>query len=113
MVPNQTELLTNLRRGTLEYCILGILSENGGYGHQMARDLVSTGQLLSSEGTLYPLLTRLRGAGWIESSWQESPAGPPRRHYEITGDGRAALKAFTGIWESFSRAVTVATSGGR
>lgn len=61
--------------------------------------------MVTSEGTLYPLLGRLRRAGVVETSWRESPAGPPRRYYRLTASGRAVLGAFVAEWESFRDAV--------
>ena len=61
--------------------------------------------MVTSEGTLYPLLSRLRRAGVVETSWRESPSGPPRRYYRPTSSGRAVLEAFSGEWASFSDAV--------
>lgn len=113
MVPSEDEILTNLRRGTLEFCVLGILSEGASYGLEIARRLRADTGLLGSEGTLYPLLARMRRSGWINSTWRESTAGPPRRYYELTSDGRAAADTFRGIWAPFAEAVTHATKGVR
>jgi PadR family transcriptional regulator PadR len=61
--------------------------------------------MVTSEGTIYPLLARLRRDGWVESTWQESSTGPPRRYYRLTTGGRAALDAFVGEWDRFRDAV--------
>lgn len=110
MVPSESQILTNLRRGALEYCILALLRDGERYGLDLARHLAD-GTLLSSEGTLYPLLSRLRKGGLVTTSWRESTAGPPRRYYSLTAEGRAALKTFEAAWRPFSSAVDNALGG--
>jgi PadR family transcriptional regulator PadR len=61
--------------------------------------------MVTSEGTIYPLLSRLRRDELVETSWQESPSGPPRRYYALTADGRRALAEFTAEWARFRDAV--------
>ncbi|MFT3875084.1 MAG: PadR family transcriptional regulator [Propioniciclava sp.] len=109
MVPVDDSILVNLRRGTLEYCVLGLLASERLYGLDIARRLTVDGLLMSSEGTLYPLLARLRKSGWVETSWEESTSGPPRRYYEITPKGRTALAGFRATWKPFRDAVDAAT----
>lgn len=111
MVPSDDSILANLRRGTLEYCILGLLAHERLYGLDMARRLTADGLLMGSEGTLYPLLTRLRKTGWVETTWEESSAGPPRRYYAITPSGRTALADFTATWRRFTTAVDATLEG--
>lgn len=113
MVPSDESILVNLRRGTLEYCVLGLLADERLYGLDIARRLTADGQLMSSEGTLYPLLARLRKSGWVTTSWAESAVGPPRRYYEITPAGRDALAAFVTTWRPFRDAVDSLTEGDR
>lgn len=103
MVPGQDGILTHLRRGALEYCILAMLEVEDRYGFDIARNLDPL--LLSSEGTLYPLLARLRKAGWVQTNWQESATGPPRRYYQLTSSGRETLHEFRIAWKAFSAAV--------
>jgi PadR family transcriptional regulator PadR len=67
--------------------------------------LSAGGELLTSEGTIYPLLSRMRRQEWVTSSWRESDAGPPRRYYRITDAGRRSLEAFAGDWRRFRTAV--------
>jgi PadR family transcriptional regulator PadR len=83
------------------------------YGLDIARRLTHDGMLLSSEGTLYPLLARLRRAGLVDTSWQESVEGPPRRYYSLTSDGHSSLAAFKRTWKPFRDAVDTALQGGR
>lgn len=104
-------LLTNLRRGALEYCVLARLRHGESYGLDIAQALSADGVLIASEGTLYPLLSRLRRSGLVASSWRESHAGPPRRYYRLTPDGVAALAAFERTWTPFRDAVDRALKG--
>jgi PadR family transcriptional regulator, regulatory protein PadR len=105
MVAAQDALLAQMRRGTLQYCVLALLDEDERYGFDLVRGLAETDGMVTSEGTIYPLLSRLRRDGLVESSWQESPAGPPRRYYRLTDAGRAALEAFRLEWRRFRNAV--------
>jgi PadR family transcriptional regulator PadR len=97
--------LTQIRRGVAEHCVLALLTSGERYGFELARELGARGQIIASEGTLYPLLGRLRRNGLVETSWQESNAGPPRRYYHLTSDGVLALASFTKQWRVFSDAV--------
>ncbi|MGD0273556.1 MAG: PadR family transcriptional regulator [Gaiellaceae bacterium] len=97
--------LSQLRRGVIEYCVLALLRDGERYGFDLVRTLSEVPGMVTSEGTLYPLLSRLRRAGVVETSWRESPSGPPRRYYRLTASGRAVLEAFTGEWASFRDAV--------
>lgn len=111
MVPSEDEISTNLRRGTLEFCVLAVLAEGESYGLELAHQLRVGAPLLASEGTLYPLLARLRRSGWVETTWHESTSGPPRRYYRLTTEGRAALDTFVGVWGPFAGAVTDIVKG--
>jgi len=94
-------LSTALRRGTLEFCVLALMEDGEQYGVELVRRLGAERTLTTSEGTLYPLLARLRRAGRVETVWRESPAGPPRRYYALTPDGHAALSVFRDEWSAF------------
>ena len=94
-----------MRRGVLEYCVLALLRDGPRYGVELVRDLGSADAMVTSEGTIYPLLSRLRRDELVETSWQESPSGPPRRYYALTADGSRALAEFTAEWASFRDAV--------
>jgi PadR family transcriptional regulator PadR len=94
-------LSTALRRGTLEFCVLALMEQEEQYGVELVRRLGAERALTTSEGTLYPMLARLRRAGWVETTWRESPSGPPRRYYALTQPGRAALRHFREEWTSF------------
>jgi PadR family transcriptional regulator, regulatory protein PadR len=97
--------MTQLRRGTLEYCVLALLRDGRRYGFELVRTLSAAEGLLVSEGTIYPLLSRLRRDQQVTTSWQESESGPPRRYYELTDAGRRALAEFTDEWARFQIAV--------
>lgn len=105
MVALQDSLLSQMRRGTLQYCVLALLAKEERYGFDLVRGLAEVDGMVTSEGTIYPLLSRLRRDGLVESSWQESTAGPPRRYYRLTDAGRAALEGFRLEWRRFRNAV--------
>jgi PadR family transcriptional regulator, regulatory protein PadR len=94
-------LTTALRRGTLEFCVLALLGKGEQYSLELVRRLGAERVLATSEGTLYPLLSRLRRAGWVSTTWQEAPSGPPRRYYALTPSGEAALGYFRSEWTAF------------
>ena len=96
--------LSQLRRGVLEYCVLALLEHEERYGYDLVVELSEAG-LLASEGTIYPLLSRLRKEELVRTTWQESPSGPPRRYYALTRQGRAVLEEFTGSWADFKLSV--------
>ena len=105
MVSGDTRhVLTELRRGVVEHCVLALILEGESYAFDIIRVLAARG-FVTSEGTVYPLLSRLRRDGFVTTSWRESDAGPPRRYYRITEDGRRALDAFIADWTSFRTAV--------
>lgn len=101
----QEALLAQMRRGTLQYCVLALLAEEERYGFDLVKALGEVDGMVTSEGTIYPLLSRLRRAGLLEPTWRESPSGPPRRYYRLTERGRASLAAFVGEWTRFRDAV--------
>lgn len=91
-------VLSQLRRGVVEYCVLALLRDGERYGFELVRLL---GDLVTSDGTIYPLLGRLRRDGAVETTWRESATGPPRRYYRLTSDGRDSLDAFGVEWRRF------------
>ena len=111
MVPGEEQILTNLRRGSVEYCVLAMLRDGERYGLELARELSKDQILMAGEGTLYPLLSRLRRAGLVATSWRESTSGPPRRYYDLTREGASALEAFTRVWARFSDQVDLVLKG--
>ncbi len=105
MVAGQDTLLAQMRRGTLQYCVLALLATEERYGFDLVRSLAAVDGMVTSEGTIYPLLSRLRRDGLVESTWRESSEGPPRRYYRATKAGRAALTQFRHEWNRFRDAV--------
>jgi PadR family transcriptional regulator, regulatory protein PadR len=97
--------VSQLRKGTLEYCVLALLRDGQRYGFELVRTLSEADGLLVSEGTIYPLLSRLRRDHLVSTSWQESEAGPPRRYYQLTDAGKRALADFNDEWARFRNAV--------
>lgn len=97
--------LTQLRRGTVEYCVLALLREEERYGFDLVRALSRIDGMVVSEGTIYPLLSRLRRDNLVATFWRESDAGPPRRYYRLTEAGQEALADFTAEWIRFRSAV--------
>lgn len=93
-----------MRKGVLELCILAIASEQEVYpGDIIAR--LKDHDLIVVEGTLYPLLTRLKNDGLLDYSWRESNAGPPRKYFKITDTGRGFLADLTMSWEQLVQSV--------
>jgi PadR family transcriptional regulator PadR len=105
MVVVQEALLAQMRRGVLQFCVLAVLAEEERYGFDLVRGLGEVEGMVTSEGTIYPLLSRLRRDGLVASRWLESTQGPPRRYYQATDAGRAALDEFAGEWQRFRDAV--------
>jgi PadR family transcriptional regulator PadR len=82
-----------VRKGLLELCILTALAEDERYGYELVKSLVAIPGLGVTEGTLYPLLSRLKAAGFVSSRLEESSSGPARKYYALTRDGRRAMVA--------------------
>jgi PadR family transcriptional regulator PadR len=95
---------TQLRKGVVEYCVLGLLSREPMYGWQLSEQLVANG-MIASIGTLYPMLGRLRSQGLVTAYDQASDAGPVRKYYRLTRDGTSQLDAFREQWGPFTATV--------
>ncbi len=95
-----------LRKGSLELAILAALWEGRLYGLEILRHLESNSDLIVVEGTVYPLLNRLRTLGLVESEWVESDFGHPRKYYRLTAAGRQRALEMTRIWVRFSASMT-------
>lgn len=94
-----------MRKGVLEYCILSILSNNDAYASDIIKKLKEA-KMIVVEGTLYPLLTRLKNAGLLSYRWEESTQGPPRKYYGITDEGRTFLGELDSSWTELVNAVS-------
>lgn len=99
-----------MRKGTLEFCILLIIARGKVYSSDILRELTSA-NLIVVEGTLYPLLSRLRAGGLLEHSWEESKSGPPRKYYTLTSKGDEVLSGLRATWKKLSHSIdTLMTS---
>ncbi|WP_448520232.1 PadR family transcriptional regulator [Rhodoflexus sp.] len=87
-----------MRKGVLEFCILSIISRGEIYASDMLEELTRA-KIVVVEGTLYPLLNRLRKAGLVDYKWVESAFGPPRKYYTLTEEGRRFLKELRQTWD--------------
>ena len=101
-----TNAKSQMRKGMLEYCILLLLKRQPAYASDIIQQLKEA-ELLVVEGTLYPLLTRLKKDGLLAYEWQESTQGPPRKYYELTADGRQFLDDLDKAWGEIERTVNV------
>jgi len=95
-----------LRKGCLELAILAALWDGKLYGLEILRRLESDSDLIVSEGTVYPLLSRLKALGLVESEWVESDAGHPRKYYALTSSGRHRVREMAGMWTRFSSSMS-------
>lgn len=99
-----------MRKGVLEFCILAILHRKEAYPSEVIEELKSV-KLIVVEGTLYPLLTRLKNAGLLTYRWEESSSGPPRKYYKLTEIGQKFLIELETTWGQLAQAVQKATKG--
>lgn len=97
-----------LRKGILELCILTILDKKEAYPSEIL-DALKDAKLIVVEGTLYPLLTRLKNGELLTYRWEESPSGPPRKYYSLTKMGKAFLEELTLTWDELNTAVNQIT----
>jgi PadR family transcriptional regulator PadR len=97
-----------MRKGVLEYCILSVLKEEDAYVAEILETLKDA-KMLVVEGTIYPLLTRLKNAGLLKYRWEESTSGPPRKYYGLTETGKIFLSELTHTWEDLKNAVNLVT----
>jgi PadR family transcriptional regulator PadR len=100
-----TGRLTELRRGVVPYCVLAMLANEEHYAFDLVRRLADLDGLVTSEGTIYPLLGRLAEAGFVTTTWRAGEGPRPRKYYALTDDGRVALDDFRAEWNRFERVV--------
>lgn len=98
-----------MRKGVLEYCILSILQHGDAYTSEILSALKEA-EMIVVEGTIYPLLTRLKNAGLLAYRWEESTSGPPRKYYVLTENGSMFLKELDKTWNNLISAVNQVTS---
>ena len=97
MMVNVNEKFSAIRKGLLEFLVLQIISAEKVYAADILKQLGAT-EFATQEGTLYPLLSRMRREGLLDYEWKESEAGPPRKYYELTAKGREQLRDTLDYW---------------
>ena len=107
MIPRSTEQdrATQLLHGVLDMCLLSLIDEEASYGYEMVSKLRERGLRLASEGSIYPLLSRLQKQGMIESYLVQSSEGPARKYYRMSKPGRAKLEQWRHDWAMFKLSV--------
>lgn len=101
---SKDNIKSQMRKGMLEYCILLCLSRREAYTGELLQQMKDA-DLLVVEGTLYPLLSRMKTNGWLEYRWQESTEGPPRKYYKITEQGELTLLDLEKEWNAISKSI--------
>ena len=101
---SEDQKLGALRKGFLEFVVLRIISGSKVYAADILKKLAAT-EFATQEGTLYPLLSRLRREGLLDYEWQESGAGPPRKYYSLTGSGKRQLAEFDAYWSRIHQTI--------
>jgi PadR family transcriptional regulator PadR len=105
---NTENTKAQMRKGVLEYCILAVLAKDRKYATEILIHLKDA-KMIVVEGTLYPLLARLKTASLLEYEWEESTSGPPRKYYQITKEGILFLKELSNGWKELQQAVELLT----
>lgn len=104
----QEEILENtkaqMRKGSLEFCIMLIISKGEVYASDILKELKNA-DLIVVEGTLYPLLSRLKGSDLLQYTWKESESGPPRKYYTLTEKGRKNLEQLKQTWSKLTKSI--------
>lgn len=101
---------SQMRKGLLELCILGIIHKEGEAYPSDILEQLKDAKLVVLEGTLYPLLTRLKNAGMLSYRWEESPSGPPRKYFSLTKPGLKFYAQLRTTWDELSNAVNHLTT---
>lgn len=99
---------SQMRKGILEYCILALISKGEVYASDIIESLKEA-KLIVVEGTLYPLLTRLKNAGLLSYAWKESDQGPPRKYYSLTETGELFIAELSNTWNELTESVNKIT----
>lgn len=106
---NTENTKAQMRKGILEFCILSLINQKEMYVSDLMEEL-RNGQLDVVEGTLYPLLTRLKNGEFLSYRWEESTSGPPRKYYQIMEKGKAFLLELQNTWNELTRSVNKITN---
>ncbi|MCC5919270.1 MAG: PadR family transcriptional regulator [Cyclobacteriaceae bacterium] len=94
-----------MRKGILEYCILKIISRGEVYASDILEELTEA-KMIVVEGTVYPLMTRLKNAGLVEYRWEESTSGPPRKYFKLTKEGESFTDQLGKTWDELQQSTT-------
>lgn len=105
---NVDNTAVQMRKGILEFCVLHIIARGEVYASDLIEEL-TTARMVIVEGTLYPLLTRLKNAGLLDYKWVESSAGPPRKYYTLTPQGREFLSGLDQTWQEITESIRLIT----
>ncbi|HNB81625.1 MAG TPA: PadR family transcriptional regulator [Chitinophagaceae bacterium] len=105
---NTDNIQSQMKKGLLEFAILSIIMRGEAYPSDIAGELKESGMQVL-EGTLYPLLTRLKNAGYLDYRWVESTGGPPRKYFQLTENGKEFYKSLQSTWTELSQAVNKIT----
>jgi PadR family transcriptional regulator PadR len=100
-----------VRKGLLEFCILSALGDRRLYGYDIVKTLRAVDGLVIGEGTIYPILSRFRSQGLVDATVEESPEGPPRKYYRLTGEGEAMLGEMNAAWEKIQGGIEQVRGG--
>ena len=103
-----SNLKSQMRKGLLEYCILSIINRDEAYASDIL-DTLKEARLVVVEGTVYPLLTRMKNEGLLSYRWQEPTGGPPRKYYTLTEEGKQLLTQLNEEWQSICQAINQIT----
>ena len=102
-------LNTQLKKGVLELCVLSLLKKKDKYGYELIAEISKSIEI--SEGTIYPLLRRLKNEGYVETYLEESSEGPPRKYYRLTEKGEGTRVIFLNEWNEFIKGVSSIIGG--
>ncbi len=102
--------IAQMRKGVLEMCVLAAIGNREAYASDIL-DWLKQSHLIVVEGTLYPILTRLKNEGFLNYRWEESSSGPPRKYYSVTPEGTAFLSELRSGWNDLVRSVVSLAAG--
>ncbi|MFT6792375.1 MAG: PadR family transcriptional regulator PadR [Rubritalea sp.] len=98
--------ITQLRKGLLEYCVLSVLRHKEGYGYEVVTRLKTIDELIVTESTVYPILSRLKRDGYLLVRTEPSPSGPPRRYFSLTSLGKQHLQSMDCYWDDLNHSIS-------
>jgi len=105
-----TNFKDKLKKGLLEYCVLLCFKNKPMYSSELIEMLVNH-DLITTEGTIYPLLSRLKRNEYLEYEWEESPSGPPRKYYKLTKAGESALNEYSNSYKELTKSLKLLMKG--